>query len=64
MEYDEASNDKDKDKALEELKSVCYWNNEYERPGNLKKIKKSENKEGDTSEEEDSYIQSLTTALD
>ena len=40
-EYDEATNESEREKALEDIKKFCFWSNVHEKPANLKKIKKS-----------------------
>jgi hypothetical protein len=60
LSYDTAKNDKERTELLEELKKYCYWSHDYQKPSNLKKIKKNveevKGADGDTSEEEDEEL--------
>jgi hypothetical protein len=69
LRYDTAKSEEDKLAALNELKDHCWWNHEYTKPSNLKKIKKNEEVKGgagageDTSEEEDEELRRYSSAF-
>lgn len=72
LRFDSSAEGSDeRNSALNKLKDYCYWNHDYTKPSNLKKIKKRDEDvkmagagDDDTSEEEDEELRKYDSKYD